>query len=122
MKTLAPTLLIALAVASSAGANEVQFIALDNSPATRLCIAAATLKPMQLHQAIRHQGLNEKGVVRTIRCNDENIASFAARYNPDALSVQRLSAHAPRGSVTIREYQANEADSQQVIALSGRFD
>ncbi len=123
MRTLALLVAVIGANFGVAQAANVQFVALDNSPATKLCIAAGTLQPMQLHQAIKYQGLTEQGAVRAIECNDENIAAFAARYNPDRRSVRRLSVYAPQGSVTIQDARINTAGSDEpvVVMLSGRY-
>ncbi|MBY5922587.1 DUF3718 domain-containing protein [Ferrimonas balearica] len=122
MKALVLTTLLTAAL-GGVQAAEVQFVPLDNTPATKLCIAAATMHPMQLHQAIKYQGLTEQGVVRAIECNDQNIAAFAARYNPDKRSVRRLSIYAPQGTVTIQEVsvESQRSETPMVVALSGRY-
>ncbi|MBY5993214.1 DUF3718 domain-containing protein [Ferrimonas balearica] len=117
MKTVALTALIVTATLGSAQAAQYQFVAMDNSPATKLCIAAATQKPMQLHQAIKYQGYTEKSVARAVDCNNESIASFAARYNPDPRSVERLSRYNPGGKVNITDLSAYQGPA--VIEVNG---
>ncbi|ADN77754.1 hypothetical protein Fbal_3557 [Ferrimonas balearica DSM 9799] len=121
MKAVALTAMISLGFIATSQAASVEFVPQDRSTATKLCIAAATMKPMQLRQAIKHQGLTEQSAVRAIDCNDENIATFAARYNPDRRSVRRLGVYAPQGTVTIQEQAQTHSDTPVVIALTGRY-
>ncbi len=92
------TLLVILAATTSLpifGASDedsihLHIIANDNQPATRVCLSAATDSPNQFTRMLRRVSLSYLIAARSIRCNDQPLNQFAARYNPHDETIRRL--------------------------------
>ncbi len=88
------SVIIASVLLASGAVSATEFVALDDTRETKLCMAAATGTPLKMMSAIKHSGYDDRGVARGIACNDEPINFFAARYNEDERVVNRLNRYA----------------------------
>ncbi|GAA4893143.1 DUF3718 domain-containing protein [Ferrimonas pelagia] len=96
--------------------SATEFVAMNDTRETRLCMAAATGTPLKMHTAVKHSGYAIRNVVRGIACNDEPINFFAARYNSDQRVVDRLNRHA-RNRANVEIIDLSQRD--QPLEISG---
>lgn len=83
----------------SAGENSASFVAVDDEFATQLCVMVAKGNNIAMYAKIRARGFSMAYVRNFIRCNDESIGSFAARYGNKRVRFLLP----PAGKVTIKD-------------------
>ncbi|WP_372771318.1 DUF3718 domain-containing protein [Pseudoalteromonas sp.] len=80
MKVIAAALVSATLLASANASADTQFVALDNSPGTELCIAFASNKPLELKKALNNNRVKKFQIDDKLTCNDMTLAQFATVY------------------------------------------
>jgi len=80
MKVLAAALVSATLLASANATADTQFVALDNSPGTELCMAFASNKPLDMKKAIKQNRVKKYQIDDKLTCNDMSLAEFASVY------------------------------------------
>ncbi|MFC3031410.1 DUF3718 domain-containing protein [Pseudoalteromonas fenneropenaei] len=82
MKTLA-TLLTAGSLLCLTATNVAaqEFIAADDSVATRVCMAVASNRPLNLRLEMKEVGMRTVTVQKKLHCNEMPVAEFASVYN-----------------------------------------
>ncbi|NMP17075.1 MULTISPECIES: DUF3718 domain-containing protein [unclassified Thalassotalea] len=78
---------LGIMVSGSAAAEQAEFVGTDNSPETKLCLAAAKNDKAALRHQIRQinnwRGIRPSYVIDNIACNDMDMPSFAYQYGAD---------------------------------------
>ncbi|QIZ77004.1 DUF3718 domain-containing protein [Ferrimonas lipolytica] len=90
MKALLLGAIMALGCSTMAVAETRSIVAADDSMETRVCVQAATIPMRRFSKALRHNRLDYKIIGKHLRCNNEAVATFAARYNSDDRVANRL--------------------------------
>lgn len=80
MKVLATTLVSATLLASANASADTQFVSLDNSTGTELCMAFASNKPLEMQKAIKNNRVKKHQIDDKLTCNDMSLAEFASVY------------------------------------------
>ncbi|MFT7201038.1 MAG: hypothetical protein ACI9UD_002704 [Glaciecola sp.] len=123
--TLVPILLF---YSISTYATEYEFVAMDSSKETKLCVAAVTNDMKKLRRLISHNyGMRDIGrtVAKTVLCNDVIIANFAYEYQAND-TVDYLDRYTPRKykkmrtSITIKDITAKVNEKPTVIMIASR--
>lgn len=80
-------------------ANAADFVATDHSKLTNLCITAAQGDKEKMRIAIRKSGYSKHYVATNIKCNDQMLIEFVAKYgkSPNAMNAMITGKRAPRG-------------------------
>lgn len=123
--TLVPILLF---YSISTYATEYEFVAMDGSKETKMCVAAVTNDMKKLRRLISHNyGIRDVGrtVAKTVFCNDVIIANFAYEYQAND-TVDYLDRYTPRKykrmrtSITIKDITAKVNEKPTVIMIASR--
>lgn len=80
MKLLATTLISATLLVSANASADTQFVAADNSPGTKLCMAFASNSPLKMNKALKRYRVNKFTIDDKLQCNDLSLAKFASSY------------------------------------------
>lgn len=79
MKILATSLIAATLFASTNVSADSHFIAANDSPATALCMAFASNKPLKMKKSLDHYNLH-KNQIKKLSCNQLSLKDFSSRY------------------------------------------
>ncbi len=71
----------ALSVSATSFAQQYQFIAMDNSRETQLCVNVGNNNVPDVKKVLRSLGYNQRLNINTIACNDLSLARFAFKYD-----------------------------------------
>ncbi len=71
-------------------ANAATFTANDHSPATQLCMKAASGNLAAFASAVKSSGYSKQFVVYNIKCNDKNITDFVAQHSQSPEKMLKL--------------------------------
>ncbi|AOT08106.1 DUF3718 domain-containing protein [Pseudoalteromonas luteoviolacea] len=69
------------ALVSMSNAHAVEFVAADNSHATKLCMAFASDRPHVMLKALRGQHTAKPRIANKLECNDMSLDEFAQVYS-----------------------------------------
>lgn len=131
MKLFKPAcILVAASLSYSASAADYNFVAADDSRATKICMSAVKNDPKELKKLAMTLERNTKltnGKLRVVargqNCNDMNIVHFASKYGAE--KTTKLLAKYLTPSVTVRkEIAQNLIDAKQqtgtkTVVISG---
>jgi len=120
MKLLTIALVSTLSLASiGANAATYKFVAGNDSPSTKLCIAAASDHLMQYRTQLRERNISNKFAANSITCNGQHIGEFAQQFDAlrTAKLINRFSKN--RGSITdIVTSKREEQSNDEVIIVT----
>ncbi|WP_298439819.1 DUF3718 domain-containing protein [uncultured Ferrimonas sp.] len=100
MKALLLTGVMVLGCSAAAYGDNRQFVAADDRMETQVCIDAATKSMRSFSQKLHNNRLNYRIIGKQLLCNDEAVATFAARYNPDQRVSSRIARYSPEAVKT----------------------
>ncbi|NMP30402.1 DUF3718 domain-containing protein [Thalassotalea sp. M1531] len=111
-----------LIFASTSMAQQYQFVAMDNSLETKLCVKAGNDDAKGVKRVIRQLGVKERRQhINNIACNDMSAAKFAFKYQAtntfEYLNRLSYGVNKVNPSVTIKDV-ANKTAKPKVIYVS----
>ncbi|WNC71564.1 DUF3718 domain-containing protein [Thalassotalea psychrophila] len=62
-------------------ASQYKFVATDNNPLTKICLAAVQDNLLRYTRVVKNNGFTYQVIANHLKCNDQNIADFAYSYN-----------------------------------------
>ena len=109
---------VLLVLTATTAAHAVEYVAADDSPASKLCVSAAMDRPIKFLVEMRDTGVSKRYAANQITCNGTNITSFAQQAGNDG-NYNMLNHHR-RGHVEISDLAQVPAATEAVIQVSGQ--
>ncbi|MCF2859530.1 DUF3718 domain-containing protein [Pseudoalteromonas sp. SMS1] len=81
MKALLTTVALVGLVSTAHQAQALEFIAADDSMATKLCLAFASNRPHVMLEELRGNHALKKNIANKLHCNDMDLEEFAEAYS-----------------------------------------
>lgn len=117
---LQPMLLIGLLITATSFLSTAQhnqqydFVAIDNSLNTRICLASVTNNLSALKQLARLDLYGVRGIAEELTCNNKDITNFAAQYGASK-TTKYLSLYAPQKyKINLEEQKINDVAYHQL--------